>query len=184
MIEASTDIQLGEAIRPSGDAHRRVYGGTPALVLLSPLTFAGFIVVGSFASFILFPRGGWPSSFISLAAVVIGGIVAIATYSRLHMRGFLKALRRLGSPDTLHIRFRFDDFGISTVSERVSHSAPWAAVQFIVRAKDHWLAQIDTTTLVIPFRAFARATDEQAFVALAKTRLSENALARSILDSQ
>ena len=55
----------------------------------------------------------------------------------------------------------------------MSHSLPWSAVQLVVRVPDYWLLQVDTTTLAIPRRAFASADDEQAFVELVKTQISE-----------
>jgi hypothetical protein len=184
MIEAQADVALGEAIRPAAEAHRRVYGGGPSLIAYSAVLFALCLILSGIAGRVLFPIVGSWSGIISLMILMLGAVGAIIMYGRLHLRGFLKSLRKMGSPAVFPTRFRFDEQGIATRTDRVSHSVPWEAVQFIVRAPEHWLAQIDTTTLAIPVRAFATSEDERAFVELAKSRLREAALKRSVFDSQ
>lgn len=184
MIEAQADIRLGEGIRPSGEAHRHFYRGGPGILIVSAVIFALFITAGGLGASALYPAIGRWADIVSILLVVVGAIVAMAVYSRFHMRGILGALRRIGSPAVCRVRYQFDDHGISTFSERVSHSAPWESVLFMLRSSQHWLAQIDTTTIVIPFRAFGTAAEEQAFVALAKSRLSEDASSRSVFESQ
>lgn len=184
MIEAEADIALGEAIRPAGEAQRRVYSGGPLNVLICAIVFAFFITVGGLGSSALYPAIGRTADFLSLLSVVIGGMVAIALYARLHMRGFLNALRKLGSPELSRSRFLFDEAGMAIETGRVSYRLPWSAVLFVASSRTHWLVQVDTTTFAIPRRAFAQLSDEQAFVDLAKRSISEAARARSAFDYQ
>ena len=127
---------------------------------------------------------GAAADFISLLAFVAAAVAAIALYSRLALTGFLKGLKRIGSPDVLPTRFCFDDERIAIETTRVSYSLPWDSVQFVLASRQHWLVQADTTTFAIPRRAFSSSADEQAFVILAKSRLSRDAIARSEFDSQ
>ena len=184
MIEASTDVVLGEGIRVAGEAQRRVYGGGIGLVLLAHLTFGIVAALGPWVGLWLRPLLGSWADLIDLLFLIGAGIGAIAMYSNLHRRGFLKRLKKLGSPETIATRFAFDDRGLSVATERMSHSLPWSAVQLVVRVPDYWLLQVDTTTLAIPRRAFASADDEQAFVELVKTQISEPARKRSVFENQ
>lgn len=184
MIEAEADIALGEAIRPAGEAQRRVYGGGPLNVLVCAIVFALFITIGGLGSAALYPAIGRSADFLGLLSVVIGGMVAIALYARLHMRGFLRALRRLGSPATSRSHFRFDDAGIAIDTGRVSYRCPWSAVLLVAHSSKHWLIQVDTTTFAIPIRAFTSPADEQAFVELAKNAVSGPARQRSAFENQ
>ena len=173
MIEAKADIVLGEGIRVAGEAQRRVYGGGIGLVLLCALTFGIVAALGPWIGLWLRPVVGSWSDLVGLLFLIGAGIGAIAMYSTLHRRGFLKSLKKLGSPETIATRFAFDDRGLSVATDRISYSLPWRAVQLVVRVPDYWLLQVDTTTLAIPRRAFASAHDEQAFVELMKTQISE-----------
>ena len=66
----------------------------------------------------------------------------------------------------------------------MSHRIAWQAVLFVVPGRDHWMVQADTLTLAVPKRAFADPAAEQAFLDLAKERMSEAARSRSVLKSQ
>ena len=184
MIEAEADIALGEAIRPAGEAQRRVYSGGPLNVLICAVVFALFITVGGLGSSALYPAIGRTADFLSLLSVVIGGMVAIALYARLHMRGFLTALRKLGSPEASHSRFLFDEAGMAIETGTISYRLPWNAVLFVAPSPTHWLIQVDTTTFAVPRRAFSEPSDEQAFVELAKSSISEPARQRSAFENQ
>ena len=184
MIEAEADIALGEAIRPAGVAQRRVYGGGPLNVLVCAIVFALFITIGGLGSSALHPAIGRSADLLGLLSLMIGGMVAVSLYARLHMRGFLKALRKLGSPATSRSHFRFDDAGIEIETGRVSYRCPWSAVLLVAHSPRHWLIQVDTTTFAIPKRAFASPVDEQAFVELAKNAISESARQRSAFEKQ
>ncbi len=48
-------------------------------------------------------------------------------------------------------------------------------------APDHWLVQVDTTTLAFPRRIFADSEQEKAFLDLAVQALTPEAKARSTL---
>jgi hypothetical protein len=185
MIEAQADIALGEAIRPAAIAHSKVHSGGLRQVLLPALVFAGAIV-GSSLIGLLLPlvsrRLEGSVSLLWVAGGFLGLFAAFRILARQHLRG--AGLRALGSPDTLPTRFRFDDAGIAVDSERLSYRAPWDCVLFIVAAPEHWLVQIDTTTLAMPRRAFADASAERSFVALASARLTPRAKANSVFDSQ
>lgn len=184
MIEAQANIMLGEAIRPAAGAHRRVYGGGSLAVVAAACIFAFASLAAMLIAAWLAPYLGRWTGIISILGFIAGAMGAIAFYSRVHLSGFLKGLRKLGSPDVLRTRFRFDEQGVAVHTDRMSHSLPWTAVQFIVPAPDHWLLQVDTTTLAVPRRAFARSEDEQAFLELAGSHLSPAALEHSVLDSQ
>ena len=184
MIEAEADVDLGEAIRPAAEAHRQVYRGGFVPIILASLIFATVSVVAMILAAAVTPYLGQWSGIVSMLGFVAGAILAIGFYSRVHLRGFLSGLRKLGSPDSFPTRFRFDESGIEVDTDRVSHRVPWTAVQLFLPAPKHWLLQADTTTLAIPRRAFASAQDEQAFVELAKSRLSEEARQRSVFENQ
>lgn len=176
MIEAEADIVLGEAIRPAAEAHRHVYSGGWVALLAAAMLFATIIVAGSMLAGLLIPfLGPLVSNLMAVLAMIVGGVAAVGLYGRLHMRGFLDALRKAGTPDVLRTRFRFDEGGISVETDRLSHHVPWTAILFAMPSSDHWLVQVDTITLAVPRLAFAGRADEQAFVDLAKASLSESA---------
>ena len=184
MIEGRADIVLGEAIRPASEAQRRIYGGGSVNIILCALVFAVISVAGSFGSVALYPAIGRLADFLPLVTFVIGGVAAIWLYARLHMSGFLKALRKIGSPGVVSSRFRFTEDEIAINTDRMSYRTPWSAVLLIAPTPAHWAIQVDTTTLAIPKRAFASPADEQAFIELAKACLGEDARARSVFDNQ
>ena len=184
MIEAEADVALGEAIRPAAEAHRHIYKGGFIPIILASLIFASASIVGMVLAAAVTPVLGQWSGIVSMLGFVVGAILAIGFYSRVHLRGFLKGLRNLGSPESFPTRFRFDETGIEVDTDRVSHRVPWTAVQLFLPAAQHWLLQADTTTLAIPRRAFATAQDEQAFVELAKNSLTESARGRSAFENQ
>jgi hypothetical protein len=184
MIEAQADIALGEAIRPAAEAHRRITRVGFGSLLAAATLFAVITVAGTFLAAWLHRYVGAGADFLSLLAFVAAAVAAVALYSRLALSGFLKGLKQIGSPDVFPTRFRFDDQRIAVDTDRASHSLPWDAVQFVLASREHWLLQADTTTLAIPRRAFSSSTDEQAFVILAKKRLTEGALLRSEFESQ
>ena len=184
MIEAQADVVLGEAIRPAAEAHRHVYSGGWIPIIVASLIFAGVSIVGTFLAAPLAPALGQWSGILSILGFIVGAILAIGFYSRVQLGGFLKGLRRLGSPDVVSTCFRFDEAGFEIDTNRVSYRAPWTAVQLFLSAPKHWLLQADTTTFVIPRRAFAKPEDEQAFVELAKSRLPEAARNRSVFENQ
>lgn len=185
MIEANADVELGEAIQPAAEAHARVHRGELGATLILAVPFIGGILAGTIAGMAIalqFPQlGSWPTSVLSLAGMFFGLLVGLRLYSRRHLTGFLAALRKLGSPATFPTRFLFDDQGIRTENDRFSHRIAWPAVLFIIRGPEHWLVQVDTMTIAIPRRAFADAAAEQAFLDLAKARMSESARAHSVL---
>lgn len=187
MVEAQADIALGEAIRPATIAHAHVYSGGIRQLFLPALVFAGGIVGSSLVGLLL-PlislrlQGLVPALW--LAGGFLGLVGAFRILSRQHLTGFLGGLRRMGSPEIFPTRFRFDGEGLAVDSERLSYRAPWSCVLFVIPSPEHWLVQIDTTTLAVPRRAFAEASAEQAFLALAASRLSPDAKTRSVLDSQ
>ena len=183
-VEASADIELGEAIRPAADAHARIHRDGFGATLILAVPFIGGIMAGSFAGMAVamsFPQfGSWPTSILSIAGMFFGLLIGLRLYARRHLTGFLAALRKLGSPATFPTRFRFDADAISIENERLSHRIAWPAVLLIVPSKQHWLLQVDTITLAVPFRAFADAAAEQAFVDLAQKRLAHEARQRSV----
>lgn len=184
MIEAQADVVLGEAIRPAAEAHRRVYKGGWLPILLASLIFAAASIIGTFLAVPLAPALGQWSQIFSILGFIVGAVLAITFYSRVQLGGFLKGLRKIGSPSSLTTHFRFDETGIAIDTQRVSHCVPWTAVQLFLAAPKHWLLQVDTTTFAIPRRAFAKPEDEQAFVELAKSRLGEAARERSVFENQ
>jgi hypothetical protein len=183
-VEARADIELGEAFRPAALAHAKIYRGEFGGTLIFGLIFAAGIVGGTTAGTVLgswFPQlRDWATSILGLAGMVAGLFVGLRLYSRRHLAGFLDGLRKMGSPATFPTRFVFDDQGIRTENDRLSHHAAWPAVLLIIPSPDHWLVQVDTMTIAIPRRAFADAVAEQAFLALAKNCMSDEARARSV----
>jgi hypothetical protein len=184
MIEASTDVVLGEAIRPAAEAHRHVYNGGWIPLLVASLIFAAASLAGMMLAAPLMPALGQWSGILSILGFIIGAVLAIGFYSRAQLGGFLKGLRKIGSPATLSTHFRFDESGITIDTDRLSHSLPWTAVQLFLPSPKHWLLQADTITLAIPRRAFATPDDEQAFVKLAKSCLPGAARDRSVFENQ
>jgi hypothetical protein len=184
MIEIEADIVLGEAFRPAAIAHRHVYKGALRRILLPAFALAGAIIFSSLAGMLL-PlislRLEGLASLLWIGGGILGLMLALRILSSEHMRAFLDGLRLIGSPDVFPTRFRFDDQGISVTSSRVSYSAPWASVLFIIASPEHWLAQVDTMTLAIPYRAFPDSQAERAFLDLAAARLRPEAKRRSIL---
>jgi hypothetical protein len=87
----------------------------------------------------------------------------------------------LGSPALFHTRFNFDEKGMTISSQRSSWRAPWTSVLFVMPAPDHWLVQVDTTTLAFPRRIFVDSEQEKAFLDLAGRALTPEAKARSTL---
>lgn len=184
MIEAEADIALGEAIRPAVEAYRRVYNGGWAAVIVASLIFATVSIAGTFVAVPLERNFGQWSGILSILGFILGAVLAIGFYNRVQLGGFLKGLRRLGSPDFVTTRFRFDENGLEIDTDRVSYRLPWTAVQLFLPSPKHWLLQADTTTFAIPRRAFAQPEDEQAFVELAKSSLSEAVRERSVFENQ
>ena len=184
MIEAEADIALGEALRPAVEAYRRVYSGGWVAVIVASLIFAAVSIAGTFLAVPLERNFGEWSGIFSILGFILGAVLAISFYNRVQLGGFLKGLRRLGSPDFLPTRFRFDETGLEIDTDRVSYRLPWTAVLLFLPAPKHWLLQADTTTFAIPRRAFARPEDEQAFVELPKNAVSEPARQRSAFENQ
>jgi YcxB-like protein len=187
-IEASTDVVLGEAIRPAAVAQSRIHRGELGATVLLGLGFVGGTLAGTMAGTAVASQlpqyGSWPTSILSLFGMFVGLVVGLRLYSHRHMTGFLAALRKLGAPAVFPTRFVFDEEGIRTENDRMSHRIAWPAILFIVPSPDHWLVQVDTMTIAIPRRAFAGPVAEQAFLDLAKERLSEEARTRSVLATQ
>jgi hypothetical protein len=121
------------------------------------------------------------ASLLWIAGAFLGLIAALRIFSRQHMRGFLAGLKGMGSPALFHTRFQFDEEGIAIASQRSSWRAPWTSVLFVIPAPEHWLVQVDTTTLAFPRRIFADPAQEQAFLDLAGQGLTTEAKARSTL---
>jgi hypothetical protein len=186
-VEASADVELGEAFKPAAAAHARIYRGELKGTALLALLFIGGIVLGTAAGMAVSARypqwGSWPTSILSIAGMTAGLVLGLRAYSRQHVGGFLAALRKMGSPARFPTRFRFTDEAIETVNERVSHRISWDAVLFVAPGPDHWLVQADTLTLAIPRRAFADPAAEQAFLDFAQARLSNAARSRSVFKS-
>jgi hypothetical protein len=188
IVEASADVALGEAIRPAAEASARVYRGELAGTFILALPFVGGIIAGSMAGMVVswqFPQwGSWPTSVLSLLGMTLGLYFGLRLYSRRHLTGFLAGLRRMGSPELFATRFRFDEQAIAIDNDRLSHRIAWPAVLFIVSSKDHWLVQVDTLTIAVPRRAFADATAEQGFLALALECMTDESRGRSVFKTQ
>ncbi|HKX92721.1 MAG TPA: YcxB family protein [Sphingomicrobium sp.] len=185
MIEIEADIVLGEAFRPAAIAHSHVYRGGVRRILLPALALAGAIILSSMVGMLL-PllslRLEGLASLLWIGGGILGLMLALRILSSEHMRGFLDGLRRIGSPDVFPTRFRFDEQGMSIASSRISYLVPWASILFIVPSPEHWLVQVDTMTLVIPYRAFPDPQSERAFLDLVGARLLPDAKRRSVLD--
>lgn len=179
MIEAQADVVLGEAIRPAAEAHRHVYSGGWIPLFVAALIFAAASIAGMMLAAPLMPALGEWSGILSILGFIIGAILAIRFYSSVQLGGFLRGLRKLGSPAALSTHL-----GIAIHTDRLSHNLPWTAVQLFLPSPKHWLLQADTITLAIPRRAFATSDDEQAFVKLAKGCLTEAARDRSVFENQ
>ena len=183
MIDIEADIPLGEAIRPSALAQSRVYKTDVRAILIPALVLAGAIILSTILGRLLAMLSLNLESVSSLLWIIgglLGLIAALRIFARNHMRGFVKGLRHLGAPAVFHTKFHFDDKGIAIASQRSSWQAPWTSVLFVIPAPDHWLVQVDTTTLAFPRRIFA-AGQEQVFLDLAAEGLTPEAKARSTL---
>ena len=187
VVEAHADVKLGEAFKPAAEAQARVYRGEFAGTVALAVPFVGGIVVGTVAGTavsVWYPQwGSWPTSIFSIAGMTIGLLFGLRAYAHRHSRGFLAALRKMGSPPLFPTSFRFGPEAIETENARVSHRIAWDAVLFIAPGREHWLVQADTLTIAVPRRAFADAAAEQAFLDLAEANLSEEARQRSVLKS-
>jgi len=184
MIDIQADIPLGEAIRPAALAQDYVYKPNVRAIFIPALALAGSIILATIfgmllplLSFSLQPI----ASLLWIVGAFLGLIAALRIFSREHMRGFLAGLKGLGSPAVFHTRFRFDEDGIAISSQRSSWRCPWTSVLFVIPAADHWLVQVDVTTLALPRRIFADPAQEQAFLDLAAQGLTPEAKARSKL---
>lgn len=186
-LEASADIELGEAFKPAAAAHARIYRGEFKGTMWLALLFVAGIILGSAAGMAVsarFPQwGDWPTSFLSIAGMTAGLVLGLRAYSRQHLGGFLAALRKMGSPPVLPTKFRLTPEAIETVNERVSHRIAWDAVLFVAPGPDHWLVQADTLTLAVPRRAFADPKAEEAFLDFVQARISDEARTRSVFKS-
>ncbi len=183
MIDIEADIPLGEAIRPSALAQTRVYEADARAILIPALVLAGAIILSTIFGWLLAMLSLNLQSMAALlwiAGGFLGLIAALRIFSAQHMRGFLAGLSRMGSPAHFHTKFHFDEAGLAVSSQRSSWQAPWSSVLFVMPAPDHWLVQVDTTTLAFPRRIFA-AGQEQAFLDLAGNGLTPEAKARSTL---
>ena len=187
VVEAHADVKLGEAFKPAAEAQARIYRGEIAGTVALALPFVGGILAGTAAGMAVsawFPQwGSWPTSVLSIAGMTIGLLFGLRAYFHRHSRGFLAALRKMGSPPLFPTSFRFGPEAIETENERVSHRIAWDAVLFIAPGREHWLVQADTLTIAVPRRAFADAAAEQAFLDIAEASLSEEARQRSVLKS-
>jgi hypothetical protein len=184
MIDIEADIPLGEAIRPSALAQSRVYKADARAILIPALVLAGAIILSTTFGWLLAMLSLTLQSMASLmwiAGAFLGLIAALRIFSAQHMRGFLAGLRDMGSPAFFHTRFNFDEKGMAISSQRSSWRAPWTSVLFVMPAPDHWLVQVDTTTLAFPRRIFADSEQEKAFLDLAVQALTPEAKARSTL---
>lgn len=187
MIEAETDIALGEGFAPAALAHRKLIGGAPAMIVVPALLFAGSLVLAWLISVALaasFPRWRMWTDLVNVAGLIVGIVLALRSIAHRQTRTFIAALRKIGSPPSLRTRYRFDDQGIETQSERASHRVPWSAALFVMPSKDYWLIQADTLTVIVPKRAFAGDAEEQAILDFARDHLDQAALARSDLEKR
>ena len=184
-VEAHADVKLGEAFKPAAEAQARVYRGEFAGTVALALPFVGGTVLGTTAGIALaawYPQwGSWPTSILSLAGMTVGLFLGLRAYAHRHSRGFLAALREMGSPALFPTHFRFGRETIEIENERVSHRVAWSGVLFVAPGREHWLIQADTLTLAVPRRAFADPAAEQAFLDLAEASLSADARHRSVL---
>ena len=185
-VEASADIALGEAFGPAAVAHARINPGAYGGTIVPGLIFGAGIVGGTTAGDVL---GSWfPNlrdlmvTITGLAGIIAGLFLALRYYAKRQRGGFLKGLRAMGSPDIFPTRFVFDDAGMRTENERMSHDIHWPAVLFVCPGPDHWLVQVDTMTFAIPRRVFADAAAEQAFLDLARKNISDAARVRSVFE--
>ena len=186
-VEASADIQLGEAFGPAAIAHARICRGGLGGALVFALAFGVGISAGTFAGVAIAVwnpvLGDWATSVLGLAGAVLGFMLGLRLYARRHVGGLLTGLRKMGSPDLFPTRFRFDDEAIHVDNERLSHRIAWSAVLFVAPGGEHWLVQADTMTLAVPRRAFDEAATEQAFLDFAEARISDDARRRSVFKS-
>ena len=183
MIEARADIALGEAIRPSAIAHSKVFRGGLGLILLPALVLAGAIIASSLIGMLLplisLRLQGF-ASLLWIAGGLLGLMAALRILAKQQLSGYIKGLRRLGSPDVFPTRFRFDEQGIAVDGSRHRYQVPWSSVLFVIPAPEHWLVQVDTLTLAVPRRAFSDVEAEQGFLDLAAAQLGPEAKARSL----
>ena len=186
-VEAHADVKLGEAFKPAAEAQARVYRGEIAGTVALAVPFVGGILAGTVAGMAVsawYPQwGSWPTSILSIAGMTIGLFLGLRAYVQRQSRGFLAALRKMGSPPLFPTRFRFGPEAIDIDSGRVAHRIAWSAVLFIAPGREHWLIQADTLTIAVPRRAFADAAAEQAFLDLAEASLSKDARQRSNFNS-
>jgi hypothetical protein len=184
MIEAQADVVLGESMKPAVLAHHKVYHGGVRMILLPALALAAGLIAASILARLLalvsLRLEGF-GSLLWIAGAILGFMAAVRILPRGHLQGFLNGLRKMGTPPAFATRFRFDGAGLSIDSDRLSWRAPWTSVLFIIPAPDHWLVQIDTTTMAIPRRAFADEAAEQGFLDLAAANPTPEAKARSVL---
>jgi general stress protein CsbA len=183
MIEASTEIRLGEAIGPAPLAHARVFRHGWVAIILVVLLVAATLVFASTIGMLV--TRVWPgfeqwTGLLNVIGLAAGLVWALQILDRRHKKGFLAGLRKIGSPELLATRFRFDAEGVAIDSARLSYRVGWDAVLFVLRAPEHMLLQVDTITFAVPLRAFDEG-GEAGFVALVRGALAPEALARSEL---
>ena len=183
MIDIQADVQLGEAIRPAALAQSRVYQTDTRAILLPALALAGAIILASLFGMLLPLLSLNLQPLVSLlwiAGAFLGLLAALRVFSAQHLRGFLAGLRGMGTPAVFHTRFQVDSDGIAIASQRSSWRSPWESVLFVIPAPEHWLVQVDTTTLAFPRRIFVDERQEQAFLDFAAEHLTAEAKARSV----
>lgn len=182
MLEAHVDVALGEAIKPAAAAHNRLAPAHWISGIWPGLGFAAGVILAWAVNYGLF-RAGLGSELANTAVwlicVIFGLLVGFQFAARRHLAAFLASLRRLGSPPTFLTRLRIDDEGLSADNNRLSIRASWPAIHFLVKTDDHWVAQADSMTIVIPRRAFAEPAAETAFIRAILERISPEARRRS-----
>jgi len=190
----TAEIRTGEAFTVIPIAQARMVGSRKFMAAYQFAgLFAGMLlssILAQLLPFLLRPFGieadwgdQWLVSlaiFLELLGTVMGYAIGWNAATRRHAKKFLAGIKTRGTPETIPFSYTIEPGGLLVASERIGHHLPWAAIQELIPAPEHWLLQVDTLSLIVPRRAFADEASERAFLGTVLARIAPDARERSV----
>jgi hypothetical protein len=111
---------------------------------------------------------------------ICGWAAGLSLAQRAHLKRFLAAIRKRGTPAEIAVTFALTDKGRNIDTQRIRYLIAYEAILEVIETATSWLLQVDVTTINLPKRAFGgdRAT-ELAFIEQMLDRMNPEAQARS-----
>lgn len=117
---------------------------------------------------------------LTAVTTIYGWAIGLTLGQRAHLKRFLAAIRRRGTPTDLAVTYALAAGGLSTDTQRIQYLIAYDAILEVIETSAAWLIQVDVTTFNLPKRAFhGDRASERAFINELLERVTPEAEARS-----